>query len=80
MKHVCENLEKSTRTTLLSKDNFGWEILCDSEQTYIIYFELDNNFNRIKEEKSLFITAGYDVQVFEEAIKLRKEQINRENS
>jgi hypothetical protein len=60
------------KTVLSEHDNlFGWEVISYEDVTSIIYFENDNDGNRIK-EIVFDISEGYDVKVFEEAIRLRK--------
>lgn len=68
----CEKLCKLNKTTLSSNDNFGWDVICYEDVTEIVYFEKDSEGKRTREDRSLF-TVGYDLQVFEEAIKLRKQ-------
>lgn len=68
----CEKLCRLNKTTLSSNDNFGWDIICYDDVTEIIYFEKDSEGTHTRQDTYLF-AVGYDLQVFEEAIRLRKQ-------
>ncbi len=60
------------RKTVLEEQHFGYEVKSYEDVTSITYFEYEDG-KRV--DKSHFdITVGYDLQVFEEAIHLRKQK------
>lgn len=66
---------KTRKTKVSHDDGFGWTVICYEDETVIEYFEGT-------EEKIIStsrITAGFDIEVFEEAIKLRKQKILEES-
>lgn len=64
-----EKLSIVTKSVLHSGDGFSFEITCYEDATEIIYFEMENGVKVAKTTATF--TAGYDIQVFEAAIKLR---------
>jgi hypothetical protein len=59
-------------------ERFGYEITCYEDVTEITYFEYENDsvdiLQRVDKE-SIRLTTGYDLQVFEEALRLRREEL-----
>jgi hypothetical protein len=72
------DLLRLDKTTLEAPDGFGWEITSYEDGTEIIYFETKDTSkpstpqNR-KVKDRMFITVGYDEEVFENALRLRKQ-------
>lgn len=52
-------------------DYFGWTITCFDDVTEIQYYEQEDGKSVIKHTYNF--TAGYDVEIFKEALKLRAE-------
>jgi len=67
-----DKLVKLRKTVLTEGGMFGYEIISYEDITTIIYFEYENN-ERVNKQ-TFDITSGYDLQVFEEAIRLRKQE------
>lgn len=66
-----EKLSIVTKSVLRSGDNFSFEITCYEDVTEIIYFAMENGVKVAKTTATF--AAGYDIQVFEAAIKLRNQ-------
>lgn len=70
-----EKLSRFRSSTLRSKDNFAWEIKVYDDVTEISYVEYGDDGAETMRQ-SMDITAGYDVQVLQEALRLREVEIN----
>ena len=63
---------KLRSTTLKDSDGYGWIITCYDDITKIEYYERENGTPVIKHTYDF--TAGYDLAIFKEAIRLRGEE------
>jgi hypothetical protein len=65
---MTDKLNTLQKTILSHNDGWQYEIICYDDQTEIIYSEVDNGV-----EETYSFPEGFDIQVFEAAIRLRKE-------
>lgn len=68
----CERLLSLFSTTLSSPDGFGWKITAYEDTTVLEYWESPSDENDPTIVRRFELAAGYDLQIFTEAIRLRQ--------